>query len=107
MSLPDQQRLNHLFFYDRTFGRLLWRNHPIKPTLMRGKIVGERYDGLLKAPVDGTLYNVHEIIWKMNNGELPENTRLVFKDALPANTRLENLKVVPAKISRGLYGTQI
>lgn len=90
LPLPSKKRLNELFDYNEKTGvltnRISWGRR------QAGAVVG-RPDrcGALQAMVDGKLYLVHRLIWKMKTGKDPRDT-VDHKNRRPGSNSWRNLR---------------
>ena len=67
--LPSRKLLLYLFRYDGK--RLFWKNPPKNKRFLIGREAATRCGGYLVVKVEGRLYKVHRIIFKMKTGREP------------------------------------
>ena len=92
---PTLAELHELFFYDPDTGFLHWKIRPARSKIMWGDRVGEipihsRYQ---RVKINGVRYYQHNLVWIMNNGDLPEELTVDHKDKDRTNNRLDNLRL--------------
>lgn len=93
LPLPDQSRLLELFNYFE--GNLVWARN--KGTAKAGMVAGTvHYLGYRQVKVDGTIYRVHRLIWKLVTGEDPGNLSVDHIDGNKLNNAWENLRLANA-----------
>lgn len=93
-ALPKVERLKELFVIDRETGDLVWAKQC--GTVRRGAVAGAiNADGYRRASVDGQLFMVHRLVWKILSGEEPPET-LDHWDGNTLNNRFENLRTATA-----------
>lgn len=91
-SLPSQERLQYLFYYNPKIGKLYARfksrQYPI------GRFGALNNNGYLRTMVDRVHYVTHRLIWIYVNGTIPEGMVIDHIDGNKANNKIENLRVV-------------
>lgn len=92
---PTRQRLRELFDYRD--GHLIWR--PRVDALGRpntryvGTIAGSvNSKGRRHVSVDGTLYQVHRLVWVWHNGEPPPGHVVDHRNGVASDNRIKNLR---------------
>lgn len=90
-ALPPADQLRSLLDYDAETGALRWRSH--RANVTAGRVAGHiTARGEAKIRIDGRLYLVHRIIWKMMTGNDPvgviDHRNLQKSDNRWANLRL-------------------
>lgn len=89
---------NDVFIYSD--GLLIWKNDKIdkrgRPTkFRRGDFAGSaRPDGYVGIVHEYKRYLLHRIVWEMHNGKIPDGMTIDHIDHNPANSRIENLRMV-------------
>jgi hypothetical protein len=98
-----------LFDYDPDSGVLLWKKRPTShfPTERGWKIFNRVYSGKvagykdyqgetptrIKVGINGVVYPVHQIVWHMTHGPIPDGMVIDHKDGNPFNNKLDNLRL--------------
>ena len=91
MMLPDVSRLSELFVYDAISGDLVRKVQSGKSRageLCRSKNAG----GYYRAWVDGRLFMIHRIVWKMVTGDEPKTIDHI--NGVVTDNRIKNLRAV-------------
>lgn len=94
LPLPPQKRLLKLFRYEPRSGLLYWRVQ--HQNVRVGASIGEacRRRGVSpRVMIDGKLYYVSRIIWKMQTGVDPKNREVDHRDLNRLNDRWGNLRL--------------
>lgn len=83
--------LREWFHYDQRTGTLRWRQSPTR-AVKPGDIAGtwRASNRRLTVTFRGCIWPVHELVWYMSEGSLPEGG-LAFRDGNPRNMRWANL----------------
>ena len=87
-DLPDQSVLLENFFYKD--GSLFWKKNASTRRSIGSKVGWVGKDGYLGCGLDGKVYRVHRLIYKMHYGYCPEFLDHINGD--PGDNRLENLR---------------
>ena len=91
-TLPSCERLNDLFSYDPVSG-VLTRKVSVRYNALAGSEVGcVGKNGYKIFSIDGSLYYVHRVIWKLITGEEPEEIDHI--DGVRTNNAIKNLRSV-------------
>lgn len=114
--LPSQETLNQLLEYAPESGLLLWKErdaswfsskaHSAEHTCNRwnSKFAGKEamtcigVDGYRKGTLENALYRAHRVIWKLVNGDEPENVDHI--NGVRTDNRIANLRSVDATGNR-------
>jgi hypothetical protein len=98
LELPSQAYLKEIFIYDPLTGELRWDFRKDQSNSWNGRfarqIAGSQdpKTGVLRVGINGTLYLVSRVIWKIMTGEDPQ--KLVdHRDGDPGNNRWGNLRL--------------
>lgn len=87
-STPSQEFLCETFDYDE--GKLYWKKN-FTYKIKKGNLAGTKNSrGYFQVGMNGKLYLIHRIIFKMHNGYLPQY--LDHIDTNRENNRIENLR---------------
>lgn len=82
---------NDIFRYEE--GMLYWKIRPC-PRVSIGDRAGRLTSGgYLQVGYKGKYYMVHNVIWSMHFGELPEDTRIDHIDCLKTNNKIKNFRL--------------
>ena len=90
----------HDFFdYDFVSGVLRWKITPDGSCHVRcGDIAGTQSSGgCLRVKLKGKKYSVLRIIYEMFNGKLPRRSRIVHRNEIKSDNRVENLRLMPLR----------
>lgn len=87
-DLPDQSVLLENFFYKD--GSLFWKKNASTRRKIGSKVGWVEKNGYLRCGIDGKMYRVHRLIYKMHYGHCPEFLDHINGDR--ADNRLENLR---------------
>lgn len=90
-NVISQAEILNLFDYSE--GQLLWK--VARSNVLEGDIVGSPNGkkGYLSVQIEGLLYRVHNLIWIMYNGDIPDGFIVDHKDNNCIHNRIENLRL--------------
>lgn len=94
-ALPDLKRLNEVFRYDRKTGELYWRKK-INPAVKMGEPISKKQKEKNRQTfvrLDGVLWHMPRIIWKMCTGKDPGSMEIDHIDRDRTNNRFKNLRL--------------
>lgn len=98
-KLPSRKLLRMLFTYDIDTGKLYWKvstNNRVKVGDEVGTPHKTKYGetGYRQVSVQGNIFLVHRIIWKMMIGRIPDGMEIDHIDRDRTNNTINNLRLV-------------
>lgn len=90
---PDASRLNELFIY-REDGELIRRSARSAHAKQHAIVGTNHHSGYVHARVDGIHYAVHQIVWVLHNGDVPDGLEIDHINGQRNDNRIENLRLV-------------
>lgn len=95
-ALPSADELRQLLNYNETTGRLFWRHRDGKPAFNARWAGNEAFTtterGYKQGRIFGELYYAHRIIWRMMQGEIPNDIDHI--NGVRSDNRWGNLREV-------------
>ena len=93
-KIPTQERVRHLFRYDRDTGGLFW-NNPTSPRVKPGDEITYVNGGYLKVKFDGQLHLAHRVMWLYETGHWPRYPKELVdhKDLNKLNNIFSNFRL--------------
>lgn len=105
-KLPSKDALESFFYVDSDEGVLIWRFHPVCPSLIGKRVQGNANNKYTKVTVPGYgQFYLHRIIWLYVNGSSPDVLDHINRDK--SDNRISNLRECTAseneknKVSHG------
>lgn len=104
-EVPNRQRLLEIFNYEKSTGKLFWKERPHGDfskrglAIFNGRFAGKEagsplQSGHMVVTVNRVSYRVHRIIWTMCNGPIPDDMQIDHIDGDPRNNIIDNLRLV-------------
>ena len=90
--LPDRGLIAECFHYDVDTGLLHWKRRPwIRSRVRAGDVAGTLHrSGYYQTAINGTVYMVHRLIWKLQTGVDP--VEIDHINRVPSDNRWVNLR---------------
>lgn len=87
-----QERLKEVLDYNRDTGEFFWKKQ-ISNRIKVGNLAGNYSYGYREISIDKRPYKVHQLVWFLENGYIPEND-LDHINRIRNDNRIENLREV-------------
>ncbi|CAJ0895848.1 hypothetical protein R77569_04539 [Ralstonia mannitolilytica] len=93
-----QERLQELFEYDMSSGRLIWKARPELPAFRDAKFAGKpagTHDssGHIQISIDKKLYSAHRLTWLYHFGPIPDGMQIDHINGVRDDNRVVNLRL--------------
>jgi HNH endonuclease len=96
IELPSQERLAELFDYSIITGIVTRRIRTAPNTVIGSEVGSTTSPGYLNVMVDGKIYYVHRLIWKLVTGQDPGDMVIDHIDGNRLNNSWHNLRLATA-----------
>lgn len=90
-NVLKQEVVKQLFYYDD--GILRWRENPSNVSVGDPAGSPNGKNGHLSVQYENSLYRVHNLIWILFNGDIPDGVVVDHKNNISIDNRIENLRL--------------